>query len=204
LSIFRFSNSRRFLYHLSLLLLENYINLTYVIFNHNNGKDILVHYRIFTLAFIASVTISGIFLAYTGNMYFNTCMLTYGVRISIPTYHIERSNSSITVKNAFLLENPSSLSFKVTYIREEVYDDHNLETELGEIYKSVSSGSYIVLVNAFSNATINLTVPLAESPSTKNLYVKTYLLFVGIPILGSLYPTRYFSLLNVTVVEGIS
>jgi hypothetical protein len=157
-----------------------------------------------TSAFIASVIISAIFLVYGGDLYFRTCCLTYGVRISIQASDMEQKASGMIVKNVFLLENPSSLSFKVIYVKEEVYDDSNFKTMLGDTYKSSLSGSYIVLVNGFSNATIDLTVPLAESPSKENLLIKVYMLFVDIPLLGSLYLTRYFSLpLNVSLVEGI-
>jgi len=110
----------------------------------------------------------------------------------------------MVVKNVLLLENPSSLSFKVTSLKEDVYDDSNFEAKLGEAYISALPGSYIVLVKEFSNATIDLTVSLAKIPSNENLLIKVYMRFVDIPLLESLYLTRYFSLpLNVSSEEGI-
>jgi len=163
-----------------------------------------VRYKIVTSAFIASVIISAIFLVYAGDLYFKTCCLTYGVRISIQASDIEQSASGMVVKNILLLENPSSLSFKVTCVKEDVYDDSNFEAKLGDTYISALSGSYIVLVKEFSNATIDLTVSLTKIPSNENLLIKVYMRFVDIPLLESLYLTRYFSLpLNVSSEEGI-
>lgn len=153
-------------------------------------------------AFIASVIISAIFLVYAGDLYFKTCCLTYGVRISIQAS--DMNASSMVVKNVLLLENPSSLSFKVTYVKEDVYDDSNFEAKLGDTYISALPGSYIVLVKESSNATVDLTVSLAKIPSNKNLLVKVYMRFDDIPLLESLYLTRYFSLpLNVSSEEGV-
>jgi hypothetical protein len=163
-----------------------------------------VRYKIVTSAFIASVIISAIFLVYAGDLYFKTCCLTYGVRISIQASDIKQSASGMVVKNILLLENPSSLSFKVTYVKEDVYDDSNFEAKLGDTHITALSGSYIVLVKEFSNATIDLTVSLAKIPSNENLLIKVYMRFVDIPLLESLYLTRYFSLpLNVSSEEGI-
>jgi len=161
-----------------------------------------VRYKIVTSAFIASVIISAIFLVYAGDLYFKTCCLTYGVRISIQAS--DMNASSMVVKNVLLLENPSSLSFKVTYVKEDVYDDSNFEAKLGDTYISALPGSYIVLVKESSNATVDLTVSLAKIPSNKNLLVKVYMRFDDIPLLESLYLTRYFSLpLNVSSEEGV-
>jgi len=161
-----------------------------------------VRYKIVASAFIASVIISAIFLVYAGDLYFKTCCLTYGVRISIQAS--DMNASSMVVKNVLLLENPSSLSFKVTYVKEDVYDDSNFEAKLGDTYISALPGSYIVLVKESSNATVDLTVSLAKIPSNKNLLVKVYMRFDDIPLLESLYLTRYFSLpLNVSSEEGV-
>lgn len=161
-----------------------------------------MRYKIVASAFIASVIISAIFLVYAGDLYFKTCCLTYGVRISIQAS--DMNASSMVVKNVLLLENPSSLSFKVTYVKEDVYDDSNFEAKLGDTYISALPGSYIVLVKESSNATVDLTVSLAKIPSNKNLLVKVYMRFDDIPLLESLYLTRYFSLpLNVSSEEGV-
>lgn len=160
-----------------------------------------MHYKVRTSAFIASVIISAIFLVYSGDLYLKYYCVTYGVRISIQTSDMEQEASSMILKNVFLLENPSSTSFKVTYIKEEVYDDSSFEAMLGDTYKSSLPSSYIVLVNGFSNATMDLTVPLGQSPSKENLLIKVYMVFVDVPLLGSLYLTRYFPL-NVSLVEG--
>jgi len=173
-------------------------------FKYNDRKGIHVRFRIMALAFTASVIISTVFLVYAGDLYFKTCCLTYGVRISIQDSDIEQSASSMVVKNVFLLENPSSLSFKVTYVREEVYDGADFETRLGETYISTPPNSYIVFVNGFSNATVDLTVSLSKNPSKQDLLIKVYMRFVDIPILDSLYLTRYFNLpLNVSSEEGV-
>jgi outer membrane protein assembly factor BamA len=162
-----------------------------------------MNYKIGSSAFIASVIISAVFLGYAGDLYYKTCCLTYGLRVSVQASDIEQSASGMVLKSAFLLENPSSLDFKVTYVREEVYDDSDFEASLGDTYKSTSPGAYLALVKGFSNATIDLTVSLARVPSSENLFVKVYMRFVDVPLLGSLYLTRYFSLpLNVSSEEG--
>lgn len=135
-----------------------------------------------------------IFLVYAGDLYFRTCCLTYGVHVSIQAYDVERDTSHTIFKNVLLLKNPSSLSFKVTYVKEEVYGDSHSEAMLGETYKSTSPGSYLTLVDNFSNVTIELEVPLSKSPSNENLFIKVYMRFEGIPILGSLYLTQSFSI----------
>lgn len=163
-----------------------------------------MNYKIVTSAFIASVLFSAIFLVYAGDLYFKTYSLAHGVRISIQASDIEQSNSSMVLKNVFLLENPSSLSFKVTYVREEVYDDSNFEKRLGESYIARFSGDYVVFVMGLSNSTIDMSVSLGEAPSTEDLFIKVYMRFAGIPIIDSMYFTRYLSLpLNASGEGGI-
>lgn len=163
-----------------------------------------MNYRILTLVFIASVLISSIFLVYAAVLYFDTSSLTRGVRVSIQTGSVEQSNSSIVLKNVILIENPSPLSFTVTYVQERVYDDPNFANELGQSFIARFSGDYITLVTKLSNSTINFSVSLTKAPSTNNVFVIVSMRFADIPILESYYLTRYFSVpLNASSGGGI-
>jgi len=153
-----------------------------------------MRYNMEILAFITTVMVSAIFLIYTGDLYFKTYCLTHGVHVSIQTLNIEQGASGIFVENTVFLENPSSLSFKVTYIKEEIYNDPNFKVRLGSNHISGFSGSYIVLVRPFSNATVHLTVSIDEIPLNEKLFIVVYMRFDDIPILRSLYLTRYFGL----------
>jgi len=168
------------------------------------SRGVNLRRKIVTSVFIVSVAISVIFLVYAGDLYFRTSCLTNGVSVSIQASDIEQRESGMVLRSVFLLENPSSLSFKVTYVREEVYDGPSLETRLGDTYISAASGSYIAFVNESSDVTIDVTVPLTKAPSSEDLMVKVYMRFADIPIIDSMYLTRYLSLpLNASGEGGI-
>ena len=151
--------------------------------------------KIMTLTIIAITLSSLVFLIYTGSLYLKTFTLSHKIRISIQSLEVEQKNESFSVKTVFLLENPSELSLKITYLQEEIYSDSQFKHLLGRSMKKSPvfiPGSYLVLINAFSNDTLQIIVSLSKAPE-KKLFIKFDMRVEDVPIVHVLYVTRHFS-----------
>ena len=150
--------------------------------------------RILTLIIVGITLCSFIFLTYTGSLYFKTFILSHKMRISIRSVKVEQKDESFSVKIVFLLENPSELTLKATYVKVGIYRDSFFSNLLGESFKKSHTnfpGSYVILVNSFSNSTLPINVNVNELPNS--FFVKFNMRVEDVPIVHALYITRHFS-----------
>lgn len=142
-----------------------------------------MRYKIRVLTFIVTVIISVCFLIYMGKLYFETYSLAYGVRVSIKNLVI--NTETLSVNSDFLIENPSAIDFKITYIKEEVYIGSKM---LGVHIKR----NLQIKVGAFSNVSISVTVKVDEIFLDGKLFIKLFMYLEDIPITGSMYLSQHF------------
>jgi len=151
--------------------------------------------KVLTLIIVGTILSSLIFLIYTGILYYKVFTLSHKIQISIQSLGIKQENESFSVKITFLLENPSELSLKATYLQVEIYSDSHFTHLLGRSLKRSSfsiHGPYIALINAFSNGTILINIGISEIPENKQLFIKIAIRVEDVPIVNALYITRYF------------
>ena len=142
-----------------------------------------------TLMFTITTFASIIFLSYTGDLYFKTFLVAHKTEISVYNALIENNN---TLKITLLIKNTSPLSFKITYVKEEIYRDKNFNVKIGEHHKSAYSGFSLITVFPFSNVTLTSKVRLESAPTSSDIFIKVYMRFDDVPIVKSLYITRFF------------
>ena len=138
------------------------------------------------------VLISVAFLSYFAYQYFNAYALLYKFHISVQALEVERQDSKSFAKTTLLLENPSRLDLKISYIQERIY--------LGEIRVDDPARNFIkfdYLVTTFSNNSLTMRILLDQefqNEDSNNVWdMLLYILIKDVPLLGDQMCTRFVS-----------
>jgi LEA14-like dessication related protein len=147
--------------------------------------------RILALLCVATVVGSLVFLAYTALTYFDVYTLSKKVSISLRAFNVTVQGNDTVVETQFMLENPSRLGLKVTYIDQEVYQDPAFNVKLGMSYlrgvhvPPFSEGAVIMrtLLDGFSSGVSNVT-----------LFLTVHMTAGDVPVIDIFHMTEYFVL----------
>lgn len=138
------------------------------------------------------VLISVAFLSYFAYQYFNAYALLYKFHISVQALKVEREDSKSFAKTTLLLENPSQLDLKISYIQERIYLK---ETRVDDPARNFIKIDF--LVTPFSNNTLTMRILLNQKfqneDSNDVWHMLLYILIEDVPLLGDQMCTEYVS-----------
>jgi len=137
------------------------------------------------------VLISVAFLSYFAYQYFNAYALLYKFHISVQALEVERQDSKSFAKTTLLLENPSRLDLKISYIQERIYLNGTRVDDPAQNFIKID-----FLVIAFSNNTLTMRILLDQKfqkDSNDVWDMLLYILIKDVPLLGDQMRTRYVS-----------
>ena len=145
----------------------------------------------FTVVPVMIVLISVAFLSYFAYQYFNAYALLYKFHISVQALEVERQDSKSFAKTTLLLENPSRLDLKISYIQERIYLNGTRVDDPAQNFIKID-----FLVIAFSNNTLTMRILLDQKfqkDSNDVWDMLLYILIKDVPLLGDQMRTRYVS-----------
>lgn len=120
------------------------------------------------LVYMVTALISLAFLVYVASLYFDTYALTYRFHISVQDVYLVHQDSSFFLETVLLLENPSKLDVKISYVQQKIYLDPYYEVRADERYQNFlrDTSKYVALVRPFSNDTLTMKVRLVKDISS--------------------------------------
>lgn len=147
------------------------------------------------LVFMVTTLISLSFIVYVANLYFDIYTLTYRFHVSVQNVHLVHHDSSFFLESVLLLENPSKLDLKISYVQQEIYLDPYYRVRVDDRIHNflVGTNEYVALVRQFSNSTLTVKVRLVKDISSNpRLWFLFFIRIDGIPLKG-FESLEYFS-----------
>jgi len=150
--------------------------------------------RVFTSLYVITVMVSLFYLTYTSFVYFDVYTLARRSYVSAQYSRLELKDSDTIVETTFILQNPSKLELKVSYIKQEIYQYSNYKGLLGE---SFVRKDYIIRVPPFSNGTVTVQTLLENflpEDSNVNLFLIVHVRVEDVPVINYFHLKEYFAL----------